>query len=319
MKKIIVLALLIWSVNIAYSQIDSLFIKDYEQKIHEISKLKNDLQVEKNRFSSLSAVYKKDTLKLQTQIKKMEKELSSSNLKVSALNKNKIKEERDNLQRKVDSLNALISKQNQTIKDKDDQISNEKIIAKTTADNARNDGKVEVLARIVNSYKNRSFDDLIEFSSKESVARDRQLVATNPEVIPILNDLHIYFKSFELLLEKFDAVKIKNAQTQLRQIKRQSNLLEVLKDNIDSYNDLNAALRETISQLVELDKSKSTAGDAAIQKLKYNDIVTILTDYIYNYYSYVKNPYLSDIVNETINRKHFDADADMTDLLNKLQ
>ena len=319
MKKIIVLALLICVVNKAYSQTDSLFLKNYDQKILENSKLKTDLQTEKQKFFKLSDAYNKDTLALKNQIKDLRNEVSSEKQKVSDLNKNKIKEERDNLQTKVDSLNTVISKQKQTIADQDKQITNEKTNAKITADNAKNDGKLEALASIVNSYKNRPFDDLIKSSTKESVARDMQLVGNNPEVKPVLNDLQIYFNARSLLSEKFDANQIKNAQTQLSQIKRESKRLDALKDDVEFYQDFNNALKETVSKLVNLDKRNSANGDSEIQKLKFNDIVTILTDYMYNYYDYAKYPYLSDRVLEIIKRKQPNADADVTDLLKKLE
>jgi len=320
MKKVVVLSILFFGVIPAYSQTDTLLLKYYEQKILENSQLKIELQTEKQNFSNLSNAYKKDTLTLQNQIKELRNEVSSLKQKVSDLNKDKIKEERDNLQKKVDSLNILISQKSQTIIDKDKQITNEKANVKITAENAKNDGKAEALAGIVNSYKNKLFDDLIKSSTKESVARDMQLVGNNPEAKPVLNDLQIYFNAQELLSKKFDAVQIKNAQVQLSQMKRQSKLLDALKNNIESYLDIdfNTALKETISKLVDLDKKKSAAGDSDVQKLKYKDIVNDLADYMYNYYDYVNYPYLADIVLEIIKRKRYNADADITDLLIKL-
>lgn len=318
MKKITVLILLIFGVISAYSQSDSLLLRYYEQKILENSKLKNDLQTVKQDFIDLSNAYKKDTVALQKQIKDLHKELSSQKQKVTDLNKNKIKEERDNLRMKVDSLNAVISKQNHTIADKEKQISSEKANAKTSADIAKNDGRAEVLASIANSYKNRPFDDLIKSSTRETVTRNMQLLGNNTEIKPVLNDLHTYFSALELLSEKFDVVQIKNAQTQLSQIKRQSEMLDVLKEDVEFYQDFSTALILTISKLDDLDKRKSAVGDDETQKLKFNEIVTILTDYMYNYSDYGDYLYLSDIVLEIINRKRSDADAGITDLLIKL-
>jgi hypothetical protein len=222
MKRIIVMTLLFYGICSAYSQTDSLLLKDYKQTILKNNNLKNDLQTEKQNFSDLSDAYKEDTLILQKQIKVLnkrikvlQKEIEAEKQKVLYLNKNKVKSERDVLLQKVDSLNIVISKRNQTIADKDKQIKNEKA-------NAKNDGKAEVLASIIDSYKNRPFDDLIKSSTKESVVRDMQLVGNDQEVKPVLNDVQIYFNAEELLTEKFDAVQIKNAQTQLSQIKRQS-------------------------------------------------------------------------------------------------
>ena len=166
--------------------------------------------------------------------------------------------------------------------------------------------------------KTKSFDDLIKSSSKESVQRDMQLIGNNTEVEQILNDLQTYFNAEELLSKKFDAEQIKNVQTQLSKIKRQSKLLDTLKENVDYYKDFNAALKGTIEKIVNLDKEKSAGGDPEIQKLKRSGVSSILFDYMYNYYDYGNYSYLSNIVLEIIKRKRPNADADITDLLNKL-
>lgn len=318
MKKIIVLIIFLCSIISAYSQTDSLFLKRYEQIILENDKLKNDLKTEKQNFSVLSDIYKKDTLTMQKQIKDLLKEVSAEKQKVSDLHQNKILKERNNLITKVDSLNNLISNQNQIIAVTNNQITIEKANARTTADKAKQDGKSEALVSIVNSYKNLPFDDLIKSSTKESVAREMYIVGNAPEIRPVLNDLQTYFNVLELLSVKYNALQIKNAETQLSQIKHQSKLLDALKEDVEFYKDFNTALKETISKLVNLDKRKSADGVSEIQKLKFNEIVTILTDYMYNYYDYAKYPYLSDLVLEIIKRKQPNADADVADLLTKL-
>lgn len=318
MKKEIVFTILFLGNILAYSQTDSLLLVNYEQKILENGKLKSDLQTEKRNFSDLSDAYKKDTLALQKQIKDLLNELSSEKQKVSDLNKNKIKVERDNLQTQIDSLNSVISKQNQTIIELDNQITYEKKNTKTTYDKAKSEGKAEAFGNIVDFYKNNSFDELIKSSSQESIARDIKLVGDNTEVKMVLNDLQIYFNALKLLSEKIDAVKIKSTQTQLSQIKQKSKLLDDLKVNFEYYEDFNIELKKTIEKLVELDKSKSAAGSPEIQKLKFNEIITILTDYMYNYYDYTNYPYLTDIILEIIKRKQPNADSPVVDLYIKL-
>ena len=318
MKKVFVLIILICSVISTYSQTDSLFLKNYEQKILENNKLRSELQEEKQNFSALNEAYKKDTLALQKEIRDLSGEVAMEKEKVSELNKNKIKEERDNLLKKVDSLNAVISKQNQLIVDKDKQIINEKANAKTSADSAKNNGKAEAFSSIINFYKNHSFDDLIQSSTLESIGRDLQLVGNNPEVNLILNDLQIYFSALELISQKYDAVNIKSAQTQLNLIKQQSKLLDVLKVNVEYYEDFNTDLKKTIEKIVDLDKIKTAAGSPEIQKLKFNEVLSILTDYMYNYYDYAKYPYLSEIMLEIIKRKQPNADSSIIDLLQRL-
>lgn len=318
MKKILVLLALFCCVISTYSQIDSLFLKDYKQTILENSKLKNDLQIEKQNVFDLSIAYKKDTLALQKQIKDLKQEVSILNQKVSDLNKEKIKEERDYLQKKVDSLNIVIFEQNQTIENKDKQIINEQNNTKTLVDNAIKKGKTEALSTIVAFYINRSFDDLIISSSKESVARDLLLVGNNSEVKQVLIDLQTYFNALELLSQKFNVEEIQKAQTQLNNIKRKSNKLDAIKEYIDNYKDFNTELIITINKLINFDKVKSAELDSEIQKKKFEDILKILTDYIYNYYDYDKYPYLYEIVHDIIKHKKVNADADITDLLKKL-
>jgi len=318
MKKTIVITLLLCGVCSVFSQTDSLFLKNYEQKILENNKLKSDLQTDKKKFTDLNDVYKKDTLALQKQIKALQKDIEIEKQKVSDLSKNKVKTERDNFLHKIDSLNTVISTLNQVISDKDKKIGTIRQQGDQKAHEENERGKQEVLVSLLNSYIGKSFDDLIKFSNKESVIRDIQFVDKNVEVKTILNDLLIYFNAEELLNKKFDAIQIKNAQVLLSQIKRESKLLDALKENVTYYQDFNTAFKETIGKLINLDKRKSADGDSEIQKLKFNEIVTELTDYMYNYYDYAKYPYLSDIMLEIIKRKRQKADMNILDLLSKL-
>lgn len=318
MKKIIVITFLFCGISSTYSQTDSLFLHNYEQKILENSKLKDSLQTEKQKFSDLSHAYNEDTLALQKQINALLKDIETEKQKVLKLNKNKVTAERDSLLHKVDSLNIVISALNKTISDKTEQIETIKKTGEKKAREEKEKGKAEALASIVNSYDNKLFDDLIRSSSKESLEREMLLVGNYKEVKAVLNDLQIYFNAQDLLAKKFDAVQIKNAQMQLGLIKRQSKLLDLLKEDVEYYIDFNDALKDTVRKLIDLDKHKSADGDSEIQKLKFNDIVTELAKYMYDYYGYNNYPHLSNIVIEIIKRKRPNADADITDLLIRL-
>ncbi len=318
MRNIIILTTTFFIFTLAHAQTDSLLLKRFEQIFLENNNLKSELLKEQTKYAELSSAYKKDTIKLKVQLKDLEKELQNEQKKVNVLNKNKIVEERDNLRSKVDSMNTAIIKQIKTIADKDKNVEIEKVNAIIKIEAAKNEGKTEALASILKSYNNRLFDDLIKISSRESVTRDMQIVGDNPDVKTVLHDLFIFFSSKDLLSEKFDATRFNNTQTQLNQIKYPSKLLEALKEDFEYYKDFNTALKETISKVAYLDKTKSANGDSEIQKLKFNEIVIILADYIYNYYDYSKYPYLSNIINEIVKRKKSNADEDIKDLLNKV-
>lgn len=308
MKKIIVLALLFCGVCSAYSQITQ---EMYDKKVEEIVNLKKQLEDAATSHNNMVATS-------QSVLKSLKDTINELKIDLSKLEKYKTEKKTIDaqFQQKNDSI-VLLKTQ---LSEKDKQIATTKQQGDQKARDEKERGKVEALASIVNSYKNRQFDDLIKSSTKLSVERDRQLVGNNGEVKPILNDLSVYFNAEEWLAKKFDAAAIKNTLTQLNQIKQKSALLDKLKDNLEYYQDFNNALKETIGNLVNLDKRKEAGDDAEIQKLKLQEIATIfeVNKYIYNYYDYANYPHLSNIVLEIIKRKQSNADADITDLLQKL-
>jgi hypothetical protein len=249
---------------------------------------------------------------LTDQIAQMQKDLDT--YKDLAKYKDEKKDRDTQLKLKNDSIDLL---KNQ-IAEINRHISDEKQKCEQKLHEEKEKGKNEVLADVVNRYKNKTFDDLIKSSTKLSVGRDRQLVGDNAEIQPILSGLETYFHTEELLAKKMDAGQMNDARIRLNQIEQSSALLDKLKEDLEYYKDFNDELKKTIEKLVDLDKRKTADSDAEIQKLKFNEIVSELADYMYNYYDYGHYPYLSDIVLEIIKRKRPDADADLMDLLGKL-
>ena len=307
MKKIIVLVLLVCGISSAYSQITQ---DMYDKKVEEIANLKK--QLEDATLSNKNTV-----ITFQSTVKSCQDTIKALKSELSNLEKYKSQKKIIDAQLKIksDSIGWLKTQ----LAEKDKQISIVKQRGEQKAQQTGEQSRQEVLAGITNLYKNKSFDDLIKFSTKESVLLDMQLVGNNAEIKPILNDLLVYFNAKELLAKKFDIAVIKNTQSQLAQVKRQSVLLDKLKENIDSYQDFNNELKRTINNLTNLDTRKSADGDAEIQKLKFNEIISELANYMYNYYDYGNYPYLSDILLEIVKRKHSNADVDISDLLKKLQ
>lgn len=325
MRNILILSFLLFTLEHVYAQTDSLVLKNYEQKILDNYKLKNDLLIEKQNFANQSIVYKKDTLNLQKKIKELLNDITIQKQKLSDLNESKMKQDRDYLQNKVyvlqiklDSLNVFITQQNQNILNKDKLIEIEKANAKALANIAKNDGKTEAFAVIINSYKNKSFNDLIKSSTKESVDHDSRIFNNDLEVNSILNDLEIYFNATDLLTEKCNIPQIKIMLTLLTKIKRTSKYLDLLKDNVEYYDDYNNALKETINKLIDADKHSSADGDSNIKELKLKEIRDVLKNYMYNFYDYSKYPYLFEVVREIIERKNLNVDTSIIDLLQKL-
>ncbi len=176
----------------------------------------------------------------------------------------------------------------------------------------------EVLITLIHTYQNKSFDDLIRTSTKQSVRRDKQLIGQNEEITPILTDLETYFDAHELLTQKYNPTDIKNAQDQLRPLSQSSQLLDQLRENIRYYKDFSDKLKKTVEKLVRLDEEKAAARIEEIQEMKLNEILYELSNYMYNYYDYTNYPYLSGIISQIIKRKYPNADANIKDLLEKL-
>jgi len=307
MKQIIVLSFILYICIPAYSQdcCDRLIKQGVEN-----DSLRKVVKAEKEMNQQYILNYQKISKDLNDSLKILRSELSKLEI---------FKADKWNIDNQLKQKNDSIILMKNQISEKTQQISVEIQQCEQKLREGKEKGKNEALANVINGYKNKSFDNMILSSTKLSVQRDIQLVATNSEIKPILSDLERYFNAEELLAKKIDAVQIKNAQFQLTQIKQQSVLLDKLKENIDYYEDFNNALKKTIEKLVELDRGKIAEGDALIQKMKFNEIVFELSNYVYDYYEYSNYPYLSDIVTEIIKRKKRNADADITDLLINLQ
>jgi len=300
LKKIIITTLILCGVSSAYSQ-------DCLDRVAKQAVLIDSLQRVIRQSDYLMTLSQTNQIALSDTIKSLRSDLS--NLETFRQQKESIE---DLLKTKSDSL-ALLKTQ---LSDKDQQIASAKLQSDQKARAEYERGKTEVLAKLVSTYK-KPFDDLIKSSSKESVMRDIQLLGNNADVMTVLNDLRIYFNALDILSKKFDLAQMKNTQTQLNQIKQESTLLKKLKENFGSYHIFNDGLKETLNNLIKLDRLESVAGmDQVTQNNKFNKIMSELSAYIFNYdFNFSDYPYLSDIVLEIIKRKQPNADADVTDLL----
>ncbi|MBE0574158.1 hypothetical protein IH575_04620, partial [Candidatus Dojkabacteria bacterium] len=246
-KRIFIISLIFCGFNHVYSQdcfdkvakqavlIDSLekVIKDMNNQSFSLI---NELQATQKALSDTIKSLKSDLSSLETY--KSQKKSTDAQLKT-----------------KSDSISTL---KNQLI-DKDTQIATTKQQGDQKARAASERGKKEALESLVNSYK-KPFDDLIRSSSNESVLRDIQLIGDYPEIIQVLTDLQIYFNAKQLLAMKFDLEHLKNATAQLNKVKQNSALLDRLKESINSYQTFNDGLKETLGELIKLDKVEIVTG-----------------------------------------------------------
>jgi len=230
----------------------------------------------------------------------------------------KFKAEKFDIDNQLKLKNDTITTLKNLVLEKSNQISLEKQNCERRTQEEKEKGRNDALSDFINSYKEKSFDDLINTSTKQSVQRDMHLIGNNSEVKQVLADLDKYFRAEELLTMKFDPAQIKNAQIQLDQIKRQSASPLKLKDDIAIYKDYYNDLKVALEKLIELDEKYTAGDDVKIKEMKFCKISLVLSKYFYNYYDYGNYPYLSDIVIQIMKRKYNNADADITDLLIRL-
>jgi len=218
---------------------------------------------------------------------------------------------------KSDSI-VLLKKQ---ITQKDNEIKTITEKSKKDASTEKENGKNEVLNQLLNTYKNKSFDDLINSSSLTSLLRDKQLIGNNSDVKQIIADLETYYNAEKLLSNKFNASQLNNALSQVTVIKQQSKLVPTLKDNLDNLKIINEGLNTTIQNIIALDKKEFVKGmDEQIIKSKLNKVLSELSKYIFDYnFNFLDYPYLSEVVLEIIKRKRPNPDADISDLLKKIE
>ena len=181
---------------------------------------------------------------------------------------------------------------------------------------AHNTAITNLNSQIAQTY-NRPFDELIRFSTKQSVERDLLLIGNNETAKKRLQNLQIYFAAEQLLSERFNEQRVNAAQNQLASIE-QSELVKNLADRLRMYNLLNDGLRTTINRIIDIDR-RFVANDDYTQDLKLRDILAELAWYFRNFrFNFTDYPYLRDIVLEIMTLKQRDANADIRHLLEKL-
>lgn len=305
MKKGVSIILILCAFNPSFAQ-NGLIDRITKQAV-EIDSLKKAVKAEMDNSQQLS----KENHNLQDTLKKLKSDLAK--LEEFRTEKRNI----DSLLRqKTDSIVLLKA----GISEKDKQITAEKQKSEEKAREENEKGKNEILATIVNSYKNKSFDELLISSTKESVQRDLRLVENTPDIKPILFDVEKYFSAKELPDAKLDAAQVKSHQIQLEQIKQESALLSKLKEILGNYPIFNTGLKETIGKIMALDNAEAVSGmSREVQRKKFDKILAEISSYIFNYdFNFSDYPYLSDVLLELIKRKQPNADADISDLSKKL-
>jgi hypothetical protein len=324
MKKIIILIIILSGFGNAYAQ-DSVLDKIAKQAV-EIDSLKKGNKIVELRIDSLLKIIATNEIS--------NKQLSSNhnatvrkyadsteNLKKELSSFEKYKSDKKTIETTISVKSDSIILLKKQITQKEDEIKT--IIEKSKKDAVieKDNGRNEVLNQLVYTYKNNSFDDLINSSSIKTVQRDKQIIGNNTEVNQIITDLEIYFNAINLFENKFIAPQVNDAISQVNLIKQQSKLVSTLKDNLDNFKTFNEGLIATIHSIIALDKKEYVKGmSEQVVKSKLNKVISEISKFVFDYnFNFVDYPYFSKIVLEVIERKRPNPDADISDLLNKIE
>lgn len=308
MKKIFISTLFIFSFCKVYAQTD--LIKVISSQAVQIDSLKKLVKSENENFSKLSKEYNRNLKNQIDSLKILKLELSKLEAFKAEKNKSEIL-----FKQKNDSL-KLLTKEIVEINKRlfDEKQKNQQNLL---AENLK--GKNEIKSEIINSYKNKKFDELILLSSKYSIQRDLFLTENNIEIKNLLNDLNIYLQAKEILEKRCAPEQINSIKLQLNLIKQQSPLLDKLKENVDNYPIFNNGLKECFIKIDEIDKKNTVGSYKDLINLKYNKILSEISTYIFEYdFNFNDYPYLSDVIIQLIKLKKSNPDADISNLIKKL-
>lgn len=308
MKKLLVIILLISSCNTAFTQQDQpnenkFLLEEVKKQVIQIDSLKR-----------LNASLEKSVVQHQSIIKKSQDSIKGLKTNLSALES--FRANKSNMELQLNEQKDYIAQLTLALSEKEKKTISEAQKNTQLLKEAKEQGKNDVLSKIVEKYKNKSFDELIVASKKESVQFDKLHIGKNKEIETILNDLESFFNAKGTLEKKYLSTSIKEALNQLNFIKKESERVKTLKRALQLYETFNKGLKETIQNIMVVDKEKSVAGmPDHIQKMKLYDINVYIFNYDFNFSEY---PYLTEIMLELIKRKQLNPDADIADLLDKL-
>ncbi|MBY0244618.1 MAG: hypothetical protein K2Q03_04090 [Sphingobacteriaceae bacterium] len=317
MKKIILLFIVLCRFSNVHAQEDCL--EKFGKQAVEINKLQNDLKTEKIKNKELEDTKTQQTKEHQNSKKKYTDTIGGLRKQLSELEKFKSEKEANEktLSLKRDSINFLKKQVAQKVDE--NKVLNEK--SKSEAADEKEKGKKEAFNQIENTYKNTSFDDLINSSSITSVERDKKLIGENTDIKQIIADLEIYLKAKFLFTEKFDPTKTNFHISQVNSIKQSSTSVTALKENLENFKTVNDKLNTAIKAIIEIDKKESVKGmEGKPFQVKLNKILTQLSIFIFEIdLETVNYPYFSDIVLDIIKRKKPNPDTDISDLLKMVE
>lgn len=184
-------------------------------------------------------------------------------------------------------------------------------------------GKNEVTAQILNFYKDKDIDGLIENTALNYLERDLKVLENqkNSEIHEELEELHYYLKAELIFNNKFNLDSINKATVKIKSFSDSKNRTSLTK-NLKEYEFKVNGLNELIDKIIKLDKEFSSLGNKYVREDKMKKIFGFYSYYFYNYFDemdFLKYPYITNIITEILNTKFKDVDADIEFMKSKIR
>ncbi len=322
MKKIIVIAIILFCVNPVYSQDvfkelqKQTLLNDSLQK--QVNLLNNTINELKNTNESLTST-NQELIKLsESEQNNFKAQIESYKFKIAEINKSKIKIELDTMIIMRDLLLIKNSELESTISENKLQITQNQQLCEETKRKEYEKGKLELINQLAEFY-NKPFNDLITSSSIKIVERDMIIFGNNAVVKQKLLDLKKYFNSEQVLQEKYNEQNVLYALNQIVSLEK-SERVKYLSENLNNYKLSKDGLYKSLIKIIEIDK-KQFANDDYTQNVKMKNILIELelSSFFRNYrFNFTNYPYLTEIILEIIKLKQKDANAEIKYLIDKL-
>lgn len=261
---------------------------------------------------------KNDTSELRLKITRLDRNIEN-------LNKNKIKIERDLLSQRIDSMKMDVEKLKMLVKSQYDTMLLNKAKVKEEVEMAKKEVKEQLIINLASNYTNKSFDSVIQFSTKESVFRDMKLLGDRSDCMQVLNDLALYFEADDLFRNRYDKKRNSDLLLKLQNIIRESVLLKSMIYKLSDYEQLSTGLKDCMKIILEYDdpKNKNYVVTKQLEEvdkeykreLIFKEIKSYIVSYGFNFIDY---PYLTSIISDIIFYKQNDPDRDIKEFYTKL-
>jgi len=285
----------------------------------ELSKYKAELNSKTDslkRYKDL--LYKFDKkMKLEQRVKALEKDSISQSQRFSDA-KNEIAVLKAQLSVKRDSIINFakeVKYLNQIKNDKIKEIENLKHSLDEERINSFIKGRNAILDQIKLFYTQKNIEEILQTSNFEFIKKDFEILndTSNTHFKNILS----YYDAVKIFSEKYSEENIEKSKKILDKLHLENELVKSVNEKLKNYKTRQDKVKTLIENLIKFDE-KVKASESSLQVQKLSDIVYKISEYMKTFnFRFNNYPFITNIISELIERKTKDADADISDLLNR--